>query len=217
MSAALVAAAALLVAAAPAGAASSYCSPTGDYCTGVLGKGATVRLRITLIAHLFDDYRLCVTPPRGSRTCHGFRVHKIKHGLYESTVRWAKHFPSAGPGTYRARWRLGSAALGPALRFKEGPSIRVSHARVHAGGRVRVFGLAGGCPRGDEVTLLSKAFPPAQEFAGVPAVSATVDAHDSYSVRVRIPSTRKPGRYAISARCGGGNFGVSRRLTVLAP
>jgi hypothetical protein len=34
---------------------------------------------------------------------------------------------------------------------------------------------------------------------------------------VRIPKSKTPKRYRISARCGGGNFGVSRRLRVLAP
>ena len=82
---------------------------------------------------------------------------------------------------------------------------------------VRVSGLAGGCPKGDEVTLLSRAFPDAKQFAGVPTVVATVDAHDSYSVRVRIPAGRAPARYTIGARCGGGNFGVERTLTVLDP
>ncbi len=211
----LVCVALLAVVVTTADARPSYCSRTGDLCYGARGKGATVRLRITLAAHFFTRYRLCVTAPDGTRACHGFRVRAAPHGLFESTVRWSAHFPSAGPGTYRARWRSGGNALGPPVSFAEGPSIHVSPARVRAGGRVRVSGLAGGCPQGDEVTLLSRAFPPGQEFAGVPAVSATVDGHDSYAVRVRIPANRAPGRYTIGARCGGGNFGVSRTFTVV--
>ena len=214
---AVLACSTLLAAAATADARSSFCSPTGDLCYGARGKGATVRLRITLAAHFFTRYRLCVTAPDHTRACHGFRVRRIPHGLFESTVHWSARFPSAGPGTYRARWRSGGNALGPPVSFAEGPSIHVSPARVRAGGRVRVSGLAGGCPQGDEVTLLSRAFPPVHEFAGVPAVAATVGAHDSYAVGVRIPANRAPGRYTIGARCGGGNFGVSRTLTVLAP
>jgi hypothetical protein len=216
---AVLAALALLAAAATtAEARSSYCSPTGDLCYGVRDTGAKVKLRITLIAHFFDRFRLCVTAPGGGKVdCRSFRVHRIKKGLYESTVRWAAHFPARGPGNYRARWEQGGFALGPAVSFAAGPSIDVRPGKVHAGRVVRVSGLAGGCPKGDEVTLLSPAFPATHEFAGVPAVPATVGAHDSYSVKVRIPSGRAPGDYTIGARCGGGNFGVSRKLTVLAP
>ena len=208
---------ALALCAAPAAARSSYCSPTGDLCFGARGQGTVTKLRITLMAHFFTRYRLCVTAPGGARDCRRFRVHRAAHGLYDSTVRWASHFPSHGPGTYRARWRSGGASLGPAVRFAVGPSIRTRPRRVRAGRSVRVFGLAGGCPRGDTVTLLSRAFPAGHEFAGVPAVSAQVNARDGYSVRVRIPASRAPGRYSIGARCGGGNFGVTGHLTVLAP
>jgi hypothetical protein len=48
----------------------------------------------------------------------------------------------------------------------------------------------------------------------VPAVFAQVRAGDRYSVRARIPSTRKARRYAITARCGGGNFGVTAHVRV---
>jgi hypothetical protein len=81
---------------------------------------------------------------------------------------------------------------------------------------VLVFGSAGGCPRGNEVTLISKAFPRTHTFAGVPAVSAHVRAGDRYRVTVTIPRARRAGRYAITARCGGGNFGVQRTLRVRA-
>jgi hypothetical protein len=204
------------VLAAPAAARTAYCSPSGDLCYRAKDTGAATKLRITLAAHVFTRYRLCVTPPGHAGTCKSFRVRKTSHGLYDSTVRWSKHFPSAGPGTYKASWRQGGFALGPSVKFKAGPSIEVKPKRVQAGRVVRVFGLAGGCPKGDEVTLLSHAFPEAHQFAGVPAVAATVDAHDSYSVRVRIPAGRVPARYSIGARCGGGSFGVERMLTVLA-
>jgi hypothetical protein len=44
-------------------------------------------------------------------------------------------------------------------------------------------------------------------------VFTPVRAGDHYSVRVRIPAS-KHGRYAITARCGGGNFGVTAHLRV---
>jgi hypothetical protein len=97
------------------------------------------------------------------------------------------------------------------------PTIHASPNPVHAGKKVRVFGDAGGCPAGDRVTLLSRAFSHKHEFAGVPAVFATVRVSGHYSKRTRIPLARTPKRYKITARCGGGTFGVVRKLRVLAP
>ena len=205
------------VLATPAAARTAYCSGSGDVCYRAKDTGAATQLRITLAAHYFTRYRLCVTAPGGARACKKFRVHRTSHGLYDSMVRWAKQFPNAGPGTYHASWRQGGSALGPSVSFKAGPSIDVKPKRVRAGRVVVISGLAGGCPKGDEVTLLSHAFPDSKQFAGVPSVVATVDAHDRYSVRVRIPAGRAPARYTIGARCGGGNFGIEQMLTVLDP
>ncbi len=207
--------ASVLLAGAAAGR-SQYCSPSGDLCYGAFGKGAKVHLRITLVARYFTRYRLCVTAPDRKTDCRRFTMHRVEHGMYDSEVRWAKHFPFRGAGMYHARWDWGT---GPGVRidFREGPSISVSPQRIKAGGQVRVFGLAGGCHQGNSVTLLSKAFPRIHEFAGIPAVYARVNGQDSYSTRVTIPSTRKPGKYGVSARCGGGNFGVYASFRVLRP
>jgi hypothetical protein len=56
------------------------------------------------------------------------------------------------------------------------------------------------------VTIISPAFDPAQEFAGVPAIFARVGRHGAFSVKTTIPSNRAAGRYVLSGRCGGGNF-----------
>src|SRR3954471_12877374 len=111
------------------------------------------------------------------------------------------------------------AALGlvPGQAFGQQATMHVKPKSVHAGKRVRVFGSAGGCMPGEQVTLISHAFPRTHEFAGVPAVFATVGPQGNYSRRVRIPKAKAPKRYRISARCGGGNLGVSRRRRVLAP
>ena len=115
-----------------------------------------------------------------------------------------------GPAAYTATYRYGGAAVSPSLTFRVGPSIRATPASVAAGQSVQVSGLAGGCPAGDQVTLISRAFSHAHEFAGVSAVFATVRSDDRYAVRTRIPAGRRPGTYSITARCGGGSFGVSR-------
>ena len=104
---------------------------------------------------------------------------------------------------------------GPAVAVT-GPTINVSPGSVRAGEVVRVYGAAPGCPAGNEVTLISPAFSAANEFAGVPAVFAAVGTDGRYSVRTRIPASRRPGTYQITGRCGGGNLGVSASLRVLS-
>src|SRR5215211_2327978 len=113
---------------------------------------------------------------------------------------------------------LAVAALGlaPGQAFAQA-TMHVKPKSVHAGKRVRVFGSAGGCMPGGTVTLISRAFPATHEFAGVPAVFTPVRPSGNYSRRVRIPKGKTPKRYRITARCGGGNLGVSRRVRVLAP
>ena len=96
------------------------------------------------------------------------------------------------------------------------PSIKVSPNRAYRGEVVRVFGsVAGGCAAGDQVTLVSRAFAPRHEFAGVSAIFARARSNGSFSKRTRLPRRRKPGRYSISGRCGGGNLGVVARLRIL--
>jgi hypothetical protein len=93
-------------------------------------------------------------------------------------------------------------------------ALAVTPASVRRGGTVVVHGVAGGCTSGDAVTILSRAFSTAHEFAGVPAVYAQVGSAGRFSVKTRIPATRAPGRYGITARCGGGNLGVRATLMV---
>jgi hypothetical protein len=45
------------------------------------------------------------------------------------------------------------------------PSLLVRPTTVHAGQRILVSGNAGGCPSGDRVTLISRAFSARHEFA----------------------------------------------------
>jgi hypothetical protein len=94
-------------------------------------------------------------------------------------------------------------------------SLTVTPATVHRGHVVIVRGSAGDCPLGDTVTIISRAFVHTHDFAGVPAVLARVRTGGRFGVRTRIPRRRRVGRYAVTARCGGGNLGVSARITVL--
>jgi hypothetical protein len=94
------------------------------------------------------------------------------------------------------------------------PSLTVAPQSVERGRVVLVRGSAGDCPTGDAVTILSRAFAHAHDFAGVPAVFARVQPTGLYRVSTRIPATRAAGTYTVTARCGGGNLGVLKRLHV---
>jgi hypothetical protein len=103
-------------------------------------------------------------------------------------------------GTARARSTLTSLSLSPAI--------------VHRGGTVHIRGNADGCRVGNTVFVISRAFVHTHEFAGVSAVLARVRTGGAFRATTVIPRTRRPGRYNVSARCGGGNLGVLVHLTV---
>jgi hypothetical protein len=94
-------------------------------------------------------------------------------------------------------------------------SLTLTPAMVHRGGSVLIRGSAGSCPVGDTVVVISRGLPRTHEFAGLPAVWARVRPGGRFATRVRIPLAKPAGRYAVTARCGGGNLGVLARLTVL--
>lgn len=102
------------------------------------------------------------------------------------------------------------ACTGPALA---GPRLRVSRTVVVAGQRIVVSGSVAGCPRGDAVTIISKAFRSRAEFAGLPAVSARVGRGGRFSTGVTIGRVL-PGYYRVGARCGGGDLGTYAVLLV---
>jgi hypothetical protein len=108
------------------------------------------------------------------------------------------------------------AALGFMDAGAAGPSLVLVPTSVRAGHTVQIRGSAAGCSVGNTVFVLSRAFPRTHEFAGVPAVLARVRAGGSFSTQTVIPRSRRPGRYSVTARCGGGNLGVLVTLTVRA-
>jgi hypothetical protein len=92
--------------------------------------------------------------------------------------------------------------------------LTVSPGIVHRGGTVHIRGNAGDCSVGNNVFVLSRAFVHTHEFAGVSAVLARVRSGGAFRATTVIPRTRRPGRYNVTARCGGGNLGVLLHLTV---
>jgi hypothetical protein len=109
-----------------------------------------------------------------------------------------------------------TAGLGSPLSAAT-PSLSASPASVRAGGAVRLSGSADGCTAGSNAVLLSRAFVRRHEFAGVPAVLARVHAGGGFKVWTTIPHSRRPGRYVITGRCGGGNLGFAVSLRVRSP
>lgn len=93
-------------------------------------------------------------------------------------------------------------------------ALTVTPKTVRRGHTVLVRGVAGGCTSGDTVTVISRAFSATHSFAGVPAVFGQVGSAGRFSATARIPLARRPGGYVLTARCGGGNLGVSAHLTV---
>jgi hypothetical protein len=98
---------------------------------------------------------------------------------------------------------VGAATASAATR----PSMHVSPTVVSPGGRITVWGNADGCPRGDNVTIISRAFPLTHSFAGVGAIFARVRTGGAFSATGHVRLHAR-GRYGITARCGGGNLGV---------
>jgi hypothetical protein len=110
---------------------------------------------------------------------------------------------------------VGMALAGEATAGSTRPSLVLTPSVAHRGESALISGSAGSCPVGDAVIVISRALPRIHEFAGVPAVLTPVRADGRFRARTRVPLTKRPGRYAVTARCGGGNFGLLVKLTVL--
>jgi hypothetical protein len=95
-------------------------------------------------------------------------------------------------------------------------TFRVRPATVTAGQHVRVRGH---CEANTFGWVVSRAFRHTRslDFAGVAAVPFATDSRGRFAVRAHIPARRRPGRYLVTVRCGGGNLGVERTLTVRRP
>jgi hypothetical protein len=93
-------------------------------------------------------------------------------------------------------------------------SLTLSASRVAQGGLVTVSGQCEPSTSGD---VISAAFlhNAGHDFAGVGAVSFTTGTSGKFSVVATVPRTRSAGTYGVTARCGGGNLGLSRSLTVV--
>ena len=106
---------ATLATAAPAAANTTYCSPTGDFCTSAARLKHVRYLRLSTFS-LRGRVNICVRDPRNLRTCHSYPLRK-DGPLYTAAVRWKGHYPNPGPGTYRVSFVWGTTTIGPVLSF----------------------------------------------------------------------------------------------------
>ncbi|MDQ2967929.1 MAG: hypothetical protein M3R37_06380 [Actinomycetota bacterium] len=102
----------------------SYCSTSGDVCSGIFNRSGKISLEITTAARYFTRYTLCVRrlPPRSTpdyaQRCRSFPVRRQGGSTWGSRVNYARQYPLTFAGTYRVTWKLAGSALGPALRFR---------------------------------------------------------------------------------------------------
>lgn len=108
---------------------------------------------------------------------------------------------------------VATAAPAAAASLLVSPTAVPTAGTVTVSGDVLVNGQRG-CAVGDDVTVISNAFVGYSEFAGMGAVQIPTDASGHFSMQVTLKSSVAPGVYEITARCGGGNLGVSATLTV---
>lgn len=111
----------LVLAALPASASaarSSYCSPSGDFCTFVFRDGGVRTAELRTFA-LRGSVRLCVDPPRGATRCRSFTLRKGARGIYVARSRLSRSFPIRRRGLYRVRFSQGDFRP-PALSFRVG-------------------------------------------------------------------------------------------------
>lgn len=88
----------------------SYCSESGDVCTGISVTNGSLMLEISTFANYFLSYKLCVKGP-ASKTCKTFPMREADRGSYGSRVRWRGNFPNQGPGVYKVTWQYSAKTL----------------------------------------------------------------------------------------------------------
>ncbi|MDT4946091.1 MAG: hypothetical protein QOH14_2824 [Pseudonocardiales bacterium] len=92
-------------------------------------------------------------------------------------------------------------------------SLQVSPTSAPAGSVVHVSGT---CEANTTGVAISSGFlhDATHDFAGVGAASFTTDSAGRFATDAQIPASTTPGSYPVTARCGGGNLGVSATLVV---
>ena len=93
-------------------------------------------------------------------------------------------------------------------------SLVVTPSTVRRGRTVLVHGLAGDCTEGMPSRSFRTPSPRRTPSPAFPRCLPRSVPPGRFSATTRIPATRGTGTYVVTARCGGGNLGVSAHLTV---
>lgn len=96
----------------------AYCSPTGDVCQGVFPEKGGLRAKVSTFS-FSGTYQLCVTNRAYGRQCKKFRVRKDDLGVFQGSVRLARHFRFREKGRYSIVWRLRGNRIGKKLSFRK--------------------------------------------------------------------------------------------------
>ncbi|MGZ4613829.1 MAG: hypothetical protein ACXV1K_11775 [Kineosporiaceae bacterium] len=106
-----------------------------------------------------------------------------------------------------------AVALAVPVAAQAATSLSVSPTTTAPGTTVHVSGSCGHQTSG---FVISPAFlhDSSHDFAGVGAVSFSTGAGGGFSVDAAVPASIRPGSYTVSARCGGGNLGITATLIV---
>lgn len=96
-----------------------YCSPTGDYCTGLIRSQG--RMTSDLSTFSFTGmYQLCVNPPRAAKQCSMFRLRHVDHGILRGRVALSRHFDLRRRGRYSVSFHWSGYRIGHTLHFRKG-------------------------------------------------------------------------------------------------
>lgn len=94
----------------------SYCSPTGDYCQGIVRQNGRLRAKLSTFSFT-GTYQLCVRTPRVGTDCNLFRLRRDSNGIYQGSIGLSRHFNLRPAGRYTVTWRYSGSRLGKSLHF----------------------------------------------------------------------------------------------------
>jgi hypothetical protein len=108
---------------------------------------------------------------------------------------------------------VATSALGSASRSAASKtSFKVQPHAVKPGGAVHVFGKAGSCAVGSQLTASSFAFP--ESASGGGALTGKVGKHHKFSIENYVRGNLTRGVYPVTASCGGVDLGVTANVRV---
>jgi hypothetical protein len=99
------------------------CDEILHLCWSTAAEGGDVYLGIESAEH-GGEYRVCVTPPRGSGACRAVRLHRRPPGAhgyvgYVGRVAFEEFAKPVGAGQYIVHWKSAQGfPVGPALAFR---------------------------------------------------------------------------------------------------